>query len=441
MKSYFAIAGLIFLILISVNALAMSASEAADFVTTTNSYLVIGEQAAILDPKTTYTYGENSYWVVVGLKDNSATIYIPINNATAKIADGDLEVRALIETSIVATRMTQLKNSFPVGDWPLSNTMITKFYDLQRALSGKAPILTSIQTTLEQANSTASNTLAQLAEDTQSKLTDLADESSAIASRIEKAKKTEETYLTAPNANDTQTYKTLYDTYFSDIETYSQHYNAIDSAFTSLKQGIAALPMELDSTEKDYMIQSLSLPDATASLPSLFSKTQETKTLVESIFSSSENVEQLVLELQRRELRNDAWLVMYAQESKLTALNASFTSLSKAAEIILSTDYVDGWKDQESVSALKTNWAQAQAKFNVGEFEKAKSFADKAEVNVEAIINGGVTEKSNELFTQEQLTQIIIALVAIFVVLILVDKLYLKRKKKGYEEDEDYEEK
>ncbi len=425
---------LFFVILLALSTFALSPNQATDFVTKTNNFLIDGEQAVILSPQSMISYNKNSYWIVAIFNGSSPSLYIPINNKEEKVASGAIEVRELIKTEIILSQMNELKNSLPIGNWPFSHPTKTFFYDLERAFSDLVPSVVTAQTEMESISGTES--IVATIKEIKSDLDALASESEALALKIEEARLFEENYFISPDTNKTSKYEKYYSDYFTNIEEYKSNYNSIDSKISVLKQAIAVFPStEMTSNQKDFFIKALTLPNETAKLPSFFSQTDQIKTAAESRFNSAKNIENLVLNLETRQMMNDAWQSIYGYDDKIFKANNNFSSLSGAVETILSDEFVELWEDQDSVTALKTNWAQAKSKYDNAVYDKAKNFAVSAEKNVLSILDKGIVEKE-DTNTQDLIIVLIIILVVVIIGVFVFEKFF---HKKGLTEDEEYD--
>ncbi len=432
------LAFLLILLVVAVNVIAMSPEEATNLVSKTNNYLLNGEQVAILSPQVMILYKGTEYWVVAGMSGNNANVYIPVNNSIGEVANGAIEIRDLIGTNIVLNRLNELKGNYSVGDWPFSYPNKTRFYDLERAFSDKSPSLVTIQSDLDQVSGASS--LVSQAEDVESAMISLSEDSKELAEKINEGIEFEKVYFTKPDTNQTRSYEKIFEEYFELIETYKINYNELNSSLTSLKNNIAAFQSgEVSSEQKNFYIGLLAMPQETAPLNNVFSISDQTKTLVEEVFSSSKNIENLVLNLETRKERNEAWKILYAPDAEINKLNSSFSSLSDAAEAILAEDNIGFWKDQDTVSALKTNWKQATTKYGNGVYISAKSFGADAKKNVKKILEEGTIEEE-EGVPQELIINAIIILIVVIVGLFLFEKFYLNKKKEnemkeGYEDE------
>ncbi len=429
---------LLFILLLSVTVFSLSPDEAITFVSNTNNYLLDGESGAILAPRVMITSSKEDYWIVAALKDDTPNVYIPVSNSSGSIADGELTIRNLIETEIVVTKITLLKNSSYGLSWPFSYTTRGTFDGLASDLKNMSPKVILVQTRMDEIGTSEATKLKNLADQTESLISSLALQSTKIAEETDKARLVEEKYLAAPDTNQTAKYKKSFDDYFSLIDNYKEDYTTIETNLNELKQGIAILQTdELTQTDKDGLINYLKLPTTTGKLPSFFSQTNQIKTAIDSVFSSSKNIEGLVLNLATRKVRNTTWQMIYGANSKITKANKSFYSLSEASEAIISSDNVDYWEDQESVEALKINWAQTKTRYNNQEYEKAQEFAKKAENYAIAVLEKGV-KVTDDSAGQDLLIQVIGLLMGAVIILFIYEKFVVNRKKE--EGEEQYEE-
>lgn len=429
------IAMFLFIILVCTFNFALSPDEAVNFVSKTNNYLLSNEQAAILAPQVMINYKNQGYWIVAGISGSSTSIYIPINDSSKEVASGDVEIRELIKTQIVLNKLYELKSNYPVGDWPFSRTNQTNFETLKTKLNDKIPSYTIIETNL--ASVAGAEELINEAQDTKILIQKLSEQSELMALLIEDGIDFEQDYFSNPDTNETNDYKALFEDYFDTISIYKKEYQVLQSKVDVFRNNIGAFSGELSASEKEYYNSQAKLPNETALLSSVFSRADETQTFVEEIFNSIINIENLVLNLSTRKERNDAWLKMYSTDNDILKLNSSLTTLEKAATTILNEDNVNYWNDQDSVSALKTNWNQAQTKYNNGVYTSASEFAKSAKKNVLAILENGIPEPE-DIQVEGLLINIIVILIIAIIGVFLLEKFYLEKKKKkemGVEED------
>lgn len=430
---------LLLIILLASFVVALSPDEAITLVSNTNNYLVSGESAAILAPRVMIKSSGDEYWIIAALKDDTPNVYIPVSNSTEKVAEGELTIRNLIETEIVVTKITLLKDSSYGLNWPFSYTIRGTFDGLATDLKNMSLKVILVQTKMKEIGTSESKKLETLASETKSLISSIALQSTKIAEETDKARATEEKYLAAPDTNQTAKYKKSFEDYFELIDSYKENYTKIETNLNALKQGIAVLQTEqLTQTDKDGLINYLKLPTTTGKLPSFFSQTNQLKTAIDSVFNSSKNIEGLVLNLATRKLRNTTWQMIYGSNAKITKANKSFYSLSDAAEAILSTENSEYWADQESVEALKINWTQTKTRYTNQEYEKAQEFAKKAENYAINVLEEGV-KATTDSSGQELLIQVIGLLMGAVIILFIYEKFVVNRKKQEGEEEQ-YEE-
>lgn len=398
------------------------------FVSTTNNYLISGEQAGIQEPRVMIKNSGVDYWVVAVLKDNTVNLYVPINNKESSVESGEVTIRKLIETNIIITRITQLKNSSYGLSWPLSYSTRATFDGLSTDFSEMIPRVTAVKTKMGEISTSDSLKLELLANDVKKNVEDLSYLSKQIAEDNDTARVFEEKYLLNPDTNQTSKYKKYFVDYFDSIELYKTKYSELESSVNSLKQGIASIPTTaLSQTDKDGMINYLKLPTTTGKLPSFFSQTNQIKTAIDTVFNSSLNIEGMVLNLRTRITRNDTWKIIYGTNSKINKINSSLNSIYDASEVILKEENVNRWIDQDSVESLKINWNQTKLRFDNQDYPRAADAALKAEKNILAIIEKGFTPTVDE--SNDLIIQIIALLVIVLIIIFVYENFYLKKKK------------
>lgn len=426
---------LILILILATSALAFSPDEVISYISSSNNYLLPGEQSVILSPQTMITYENNSYWVVAGESSGTTNIYFPINDKEKKLADGAIKIRELIKTTIVLNRVYELKKNYPVGDWPFSRSNKTNFDTLATKLNDKIASYNIIQTGL--GNVSGTDDLIDSAKEIKSLFEELSLDSQKLSTLIEDGINFEKNYFINPDTNQTNEYENLFQDYFDDISTYKTDYDALKNKITIFRNEIGSFTGALETTQKQAYTDQANLPQETAVLSSVFSRADETQTFIEEIFNQVKNIENLVLNLETRKERNDVWLKIYGPDKDITKLNPSLSSLSEASQTILDEANIDFWEDQDSVKALQTNWKQTETKYNNGIYNSASEFAKSAKKNVLDILDKGIapTENAN---LDSLLINIIIVLIVVIVGIFLFEKFYLN-KKKNKEEPDEYE--
>jgi hypothetical protein len=424
---------LILILILATNASAFSPDEVISYISSSNNYLLTGEQAVILSPQTMINYENNSYWVVAGESSGTINIYFPINDKEKKLADGAIKIRELIKTTIVLNRVYELKKNYSVGDWPFSRSNKTNFDTLATKLNDKIASYNIIQTGLE--NVVGTEDLVDSAKEIKSLFEELSKDSQNLSILIEDGINFEKNYFINPDTNQTNQYEQLFQDYFNDISTYKTNYDILKNKINLFRNEIGSFTGNLEITQKQSYTTQANLPQETAILSSIFSIADETQTFVEEIFNQIKNIENLVLNLNTRNERNDVWLKIYGPDKDITKLNPNISSLSEASQTILDKTNIDLWKDQESVKALQTNFKQTETKYNNGIYTSASEFAKSAKKNVLAILKEGIApvEDAN---LDSLLINIIIVLIVVIVGIFLFEKFYLNKKKNNEEIDE-----
>jgi hypothetical protein len=433
---YKKVLALVFVLILAFSASALSPEEALNFVTKTNNFLLENEKAIIPAPQTTISYSGEEYWVVAGISGGT-NVYIPINNSELEVADGEIEIRELIETAIVVEKVNSLKNTYPVSDWPFSRTNESNFDSLESKLNNKIPSYSIIETNLDEVDGTEE--LIKQAGEIKQDILSLAEKSKEIAELIGEGINFEKDYFVDPDTNETDEYNDFFEEYFELISKYKKDYSALNSEVSSLRNNIGSFPGDLSASEKEYYNAQAKLPSEMALLNSVFSRADETQTFIEEIFNSSNNVENFVLTLKTRKERNEAWKRIYGFDEEINKLNPGMNSLADAAETILKEENVDYWVKQENVKALKINWGQAQEKYSKAVYQSATGFAKEAKDNATIILEAGLADPE-EVEIEGTLVYVIIILIILIVGVFLFEKFYLNKKKGEGKEEGYYEE-
>jgi hypothetical protein len=429
---------LITIILIASFVISLSQTDATNIISKQNNYLLTNETAVVYKPAVPITYQNNDYWVIAGIQDNTVNVYIPLNNETRTLADGAIEKRKLIETEIVLSKIYQLKNSSYGLYWPFSHSMRSSYDDYKRVFGDMVPKVISVRTELEAISGASS--LELKADNVQASFESLSMDAEEIGIIIEESRLFEEKYFNEPDTNQTSKYEKYFETYFDAIDDYKTNYFAVEAAVSELKAEIAAFPGS-SSQQKEFFLTNLGMPPETQGLKELFNKADQLKTFVESLFNESKNIESFIGNLETRKSRNDSWKEIYGPNDKLTKAGSEYniTTLEGAASVILSSSNISNWEEQEAVDALSTNWNQATSRYERGDYDKAKNFAEKAQNNAETVLEGKYVIAEAEL-PQDLIIQVVIVLVIILAIVFVYEKFIKKKNDDGQEGYEDYAE-
>jgi hypothetical protein len=430
-------------LLVSAPAFSISPDEAVAIVSVKNNYLMPNESTSVVSGM--ITYNGTKYIVVAATKSDSITAYIPLKNTDGNIASMDLEIREIIKTAIVYTKMSTLKSTTTPANWPFSYSTKNFFYDLGTDFTSLMNDALSIQTILNAIGTSEAKALATKADDVQAKAEALAKTSKELSTQVDTAMKYETDFLTNPDTNKANKYETYYKTYFTSLALYKQTFTQINQAITELNQEISTLdPSKLTAEQQNsYQLLLTKAPIALSKasrpnpskLDSFLGTTDQIRTLIEGVFNESKNSESFATTLASRKTRNEAWKMMYGTNDALLKINPSFETLEKAANAILSTDNIDSWADREAVDGLQANWSGAQSRYNNSEYEKAKNFATNAQKNVKQVIDGG-TISTVDNSGQDLLIKIVIGLIIIVIGIFVFENFIMKKKKPEEEYNE-----
>lgn len=429
---------ILLVVFFTTNLLALSPNDAVTFVSSTNNYLLSNETPAILSPQVQIKYNDELYWVIVGANGDNIGVYIPVSDKS-EIASGAIEIRELITTNIVLSKMFQLRNSYPASDWPFSHPVKNRFFDIENSLRNLSPSISNVIIDLEKIEDTAD--LIVTAKKVKKGVDDLGVESIELANLVEEGIAFEKEFFSNPLTKETKNYEDLFKSYFSKVLDYKENYNLLKSDIDVLRQGIGSFQGNMSNTQKEFYLSVLRLPNETTALSSFFTLNDSTKTLVEEVFNTSKNIENFVLNLETRKNRNNAWQMLYGFDNSINKINSSFSSLNDAAAAILAEDNVNLWADQDSVAILKINYKQTVDNYNKGIYDKSINFASDAKKNVKSVLEKGVSEFVDN--SGEIIFQVIILLIIVLVGIFLAEKFYFNKKKEGeineYYGDEYYE--
>lgn len=416
---------------------ALSPDEATTLVTQTNNYLTQNEVPVILTPTIMIEYSGNKYWVVTGMSGTTVNIYIPINTETKEIAEGPIEIRELIQTTIILNRIYELKNSFTVGDWPFSITNKTNFETMYNKFGEKIPSITTIET--EFSNIDDAEEIVSEAKNVKKLLEKLSLNSTEVTVIIEEGINFEKTFFVNPKSSERELYQTFFSNYYDELSKYKKDFEELKTSVNTLRNNIGSLQStQINASQKEFYNNIAKLPNEIALLNNVFSRADETQTFTEQIFNSVINIENFVLNLENRKERNNAWQAIYGIDSEIKKINDNLNSLEDATKTILNESNEDYWKDQDSVTALRINWRQTQEKYNNGLYTSSIEFSKSAKKNVINILKEGFIEVKEES-VDGLIINIIILLIILIIGVFLFEKFYLNKKKEKYDEEDNYD--
>ena len=414
----------------------VSSEEAIAIMSIRNNYLLAGETASIA--KEMLTYKGEQYLIVAAKSNESIKCYIPIKNSTGEIATGDIEIRDLIKTAIVYTKMTNLSASKTPSSLPFNYYTKNYYYDLSNDFITLKNSLLTVRSELNKIDSTQTKTLVSKTKDLIDLSEEIAQKSFSLTEKLEQYRLFEIEFLNNPDTNKTSTYEKNYADYFLEISDMKELFTKLNNGIIELSQGIGALEsIELGVDQKRSLINLLQIPMSARKLSVVFSENEQLRTEIETIFNESKNIENYATTLINRKKRNEAWKIIYGPNNELTKLNPTFDTLQKATTTILAEENVNAWKNQEAVEALKTNWAGAISRYNNVEYDKAKEYALKAERNVKNIIQDGFVQNQND--NNNIIITAITILIALIIIIFILQNFVLKKKKTEENNEQNYD--
>ncbi len=429
------IVSLLLIAIIAQVSFGISSEEAIAIVSVRNNYLLTGEIASAA--KEMISYKGDSYVIIAAKSNENINCYIPIKNSTGEIASSDLEIRDLIKAAIVYTKMTSLSASKTSSSWPFTHYTKNYYYDLSNDFGSLKNSLLTVRTELNKINSTQAESLVASAGDLIDLSDELAQRSVSLTKNLEQYRLFELEFFNSPDTNEITKYENTYTTYFLEISDMKDLFTELNKEISELSQGIGSLESgELGVDQKRSLINLLQIPINARKLPTIFSENEQLRTEVETIFNESKNSENYATTLINRKKRNEAWKIMYGQNSEMIKVDPSFDTLQKAATSILAEENIEAWKNQEAVAALKTNWDGAVSRYNNVEYDKAKEYALKAERNVKDIMGEGFIQ--NQINDNSLITMAIIGLVALIIIIFVLQNFVLKKKKKEEDNEQNY---
>jgi hypothetical protein len=416
---------------------AMSPDEATTFVTKTNNFLTTNEVPAILTPTVTIEYNNVKYWVISGLSGTTVNVYIPINTVEKEVATGPVEIRDLIKTVIILNRMFEIKNSYPVSDWPFSITNKNNFNTMRNKFNEKIPSYTTIETAFS--NVSGGEEIVNNTRSIKTLLEKLSNQSKNLVDIIEDSSQFENNFFTNPKTTHLNEYQKNLENYFDEIDSYKKDFELLQNTVNLLRNNIGRFQgSEISVSEKEFYNNIARLPIETNSLNNIFSRASIIQETTIQIFNSIQNIENFVLNLETRQEKNNAWKIIYSTDEDIRRVNPNINTLEAAANTILDEDNVNFWKNQESVKALRANWRQTQQTYNNGVYNSSVEFARSSKRNVLDILRDGFLD-----FEEEPIDQLIINIIILLIILIvgifLFEKFYLNKKKNDIIEDDEYE--
>ncbi len=412
------LAFLAFLLCFSLLAYAeISATEAAKFVGEESHFLY--ENETVEQPNLKIKHASTDYWVFPAISGDSISTFFAVKTSGKELSTDRATNRKLFETAYFikeyakekekASKSTQLK-------WIMSSAVGKRFETLGRLLNDETFQLNTISTTLND------NEITQSVSVLKGQLVELSRDSASIAEKINGAIADEAELTSEPTTESKEKMKKSFDEVFGMLDDLEQLALDYSSNVNKLKQKISVIDTEAET--KSFLINLAKPPENFNDIGSISLDAATEKEAIEQLFvKTSTQIDNMLDEFEGRLERTTTYDFLYSQNKDLIKIDSKFTSIKKAAEIVLDEANRPNWKESQKVKQLEKNWKDAELFFRKGDFKFAEDSAKKAADDVRVIYKAGFIEKEEKpVISNDLINKAIMALIFILIALIIFNK-------------------
>ena len=409
MKSWVFVA--FFALALSLFVVAISGSDAVNYIVTSNHFLYEGE--TYTPPNVTILQEQNSYWVIPLTAGNTIVTYFAIDAQSGELSVSRSVNRELFEIADKLREIQLLKASISSNsgaDWIFTQKYQAIFNELSVELSDEIFQLNTVQSTLEDNDIDVDMTSLK------NSLRDMSSDSSSIAAKISGAGAAESEFVTSPSGKAFLEMDSSFNSIFESIDSLNSKGILYKSNLDKLKQQISVA--DLDTQTKSQLFSILEIPQGLQALRNynLYS-TQLQGSLTSTVQASSLRMDAVLSEFDNRVQKNDAYNLIYSENEKIKK-DTDFLTLTEAKNYILSQENRGDWQDQSKVRELEQNYARAIKFYDERNFGQSEKFAAQALDDALAVYKKGAKQIApSEGISQQLLFQIAAGLVAILVLL------------------------
>ncbi len=429
-KKLFAVAAFLLLVFF----FGVQAYEPTNYITTKTHLLGQGERAT---ESATISHNGKDYYVVKVELNGEFSGFIALDKKQERVIENeDVTVKKLFQTAKFALDYSEFKaqvESNPSLTWFLLSTNIVR--NIARLLEDEKNDLDIIANQLNDMEATKKVFEMKAKLDEMSsmllELADKMDEANSLESTLNQKSERLETAIESDLKN------SLIDvfTMLREIDNSAVEYN---TELKALQRIISSSGLNAESQKS--LIGYSKPPNDFQLIGNWASSIEGLKEGIESVYDNAiASSLSLVQSFNKRIEKAKAFEVLFAEDSDLfKKTNNTYKSVKNAAESMLGSELKDKWKNQESIALLETNWNKAQAYFEKGDYEKAKSFGLKAKKNIIDIFEEGL--EPEHLEPKYRWDLLITGSILIIIALIIIYALKNRRKIAGLVQKEETEE-
>src|SRR3989344_5617664 len=257
MKSWVFVA--FFALALSLFVVAISGSDAVNYIVTSNHFLYEGE--TYTPPNVTILQEQNSYWVIPLTAGNTIVTYFAIDAQSGELSVSRSVNRELFEIADKLREIQLLKASISSNsgaDWIFTKKYQAIFNELSVELSDEIFQLNTVQSTLE--DNDIDVDMASL----KNSLRDMSSDSSSIAAKISGAGAAESEFVTSPSGKAFLEMDSSFNSIFESIDSLNSKGILYKSNLDKLKQQISVA--DLDTQTKSQLFSILEIPQGLQAL-------------------------------------------------------------------------------------------------------------------------------------------------------------------------------
>lgn len=368
----------------------ISSQRASDYVAKENYFLYDNEQVQIF-PTVKIRNSAQYYWMVAVSSGEAPVAYIPVlDKKEISVPDSATVQRALFKTADVMWFISKFKERLSSQDqWFFSTTNASFFSNLSMVLKNEPFELESIKSDLK--DSKADLEVISM----NSSLVSMSLKADSLSAAINSAITTEQDFFNDPDTNRLNYLRDSYDSAFTLAKGISEEIIQYNASVVRLKDIISKA--SIDASKKNQLLSFANPPSELQQVSSKVIVSDSVKQAIDSAYNSSiTRSKDLVDNLALRMKKNKAAMQIYLEDPDFRQKTSSqFSSLEQAAGILLSSDYVSLWKNQEKLSSFSDNYSQAKSLYGKGDFDLSLTYSAKAKSDAVLVLRDGYKETQN----------------------------------------------
>ncbi|PIU21825.1 MAG: hypothetical protein COT15_00325 [Candidatus Diapherotrites archaeon CG08_land_8_20_14_0_20_34_12] len=360
------------------------------------------------------------YVVKINVGDKLAGL-IPLKKDKQEIVTGKTTTKQLFQVTEFLIKYKDYLDSLKESSTPWYISNYTVMSNLTVFLDEKYDNLTLVETTIKSSESKA------LTEQLKSSTSNLKNKTLEVSSMLKDAADSESAFINKPKTGGEQEL----------VDSLTYVFDAIlelDSLILDYKVSLNKLKGliasdDLDLSTKQSLTATLKFPQDLSIIGNWASYTPQLKSGISSLLSESiKEADNVSKNLDLRLKMEIAYSEIYADDAKLKKdIGEDYSTLSKSANLILSKDYYDKWKNQELAKKFKASWDKVNIYYGKMQYDDAIKSAKEAKQQAISIVAEGYLVIEPK--PQPNYTLLIEGLAAL---LVLVAILYAVRNRKKF---------